>query len=125
MPPRRRLSREVIYMARKAGEDRYMMRSEKRQSYNRDPRRHVVKKKCGYGFGIAAVVLAMLVWPVGMVMLCGHAVGQFASYEQAAEALVKRVGTIEPDMTYRAEYDDKYEQYKRMYAAAKNVYGQN
>jgi len=40
-----------------------------------------------------------------------------------AEALVKRVGTIEPDLTYRAEYDDKYEQYKRMYAAAKAVYG--
>ena len=59
---------------------------------------------------------------VGMVMLCGHAVGQFATYDEAVDALVKRVGTIEPNTAYRSAYDDKYEQYKRMYDAAKMIY---
>ena len=60
---------------------------------------------------------------VGMVMLCGHAVGQFATFGEAAEALVHRIGTIEPDGAHRARYDEKYEQYKRMYEAARTIYG--
>ena len=59
---------------------------------------------------------------VGMVMLCGRAAGQFASFEQAAEALVRKTGCIEPSAKYRDQYDEKYEQYKKMYDAAKNVY---
>lgn len=59
---------------------------------------------------------------VGMVMLCGRAAGQFASFEQAAEALVRRTGCIEPSAKYRDQYDEKYEQYKKMYDAAKAVY---
>ena len=59
---------------------------------------------------------------VGMALLCGHAVGEFGSYAEGVQALVKRTGTIEPDMTYKAIYDEKYEQYKRMYDAAKSVY---
>lgn len=60
---------------------------------------------------------------VGMVMLCGRAAGQFASFEEAVSALVKKTGCIEPSARYAAQYDEKYEQYKRMYEAARSVYG--
>ena len=59
---------------------------------------------------------------VGMVMLCGKATGQFASFEQGVEALVHKTGVVEPSAKYRAQYDEKYEQYKRMYEAARGVY---
>ena len=59
---------------------------------------------------------------VGMVLLCGHAVGEFRSFDEGVRALVRRTGTIEPKSTYRTEYDDKYAQYCRMYAAARAVY---
>ncbi|MBQ8506164.1 MAG: hypothetical protein IJ466_01860 [Clostridia bacterium] len=59
---------------------------------------------------------------VGMVMLCGKAAGQFASFEEGVSALVKKTGCVEPSAKYKAEYDEKYEQYKRMYEAARGVY---
>ena len=57
-----------------------------------------------------------------MVMLCGKATGQFASFEQGVEALVHKTGVVEPSTKYRAQYVEKYEQYKRMYEAARGVY---
>ena len=60
---------------------------------------------------------------VGMVMLCGKAVGQFASFEDAVHALVRRTGCIEPSTRYKDVYDEKYAQYKRMYEAVRSVYG--
>jgi len=59
---------------------------------------------------------------VGMVLLCGHAVGEFASFEEGVRALVRRTGTIEPKSVYREIYDEKFEQYKRMYEAACRIY---
>ncbi|MBE5773746.1 MAG: hypothetical protein E7337_07410 [Clostridiales bacterium] len=59
---------------------------------------------------------------VGMVLLCANAVGEFASFEEGVKALVKRVGTIEPKSVYKEAYDEKFEQYKRMYEAACSIY---
>jgi len=59
---------------------------------------------------------------VGMVMLCGRATGQFASFEEGVDALVRRTGCVEPQAKHRAQYDEKYQQYKRMYDAARSVY---
>lgn len=59
---------------------------------------------------------------VGMVMLCGKAVGQFSSFEEAVGALVRRTGCIEPSTQYRDAYDEKYAQYCRMYEAVRRVY---
>jgi hypothetical protein len=46
-----------------------MERSEKRSSYNRDPKK--LRKKSGRSFmyGIFAVIVSLVVWPAGMVML--------------------------------------------------------
>ena len=60
---------------------------------------------------------------VGMVLLCGHAVGEFDSFEEGVRALVHQVDTIEPTLVYKDIYDEKFEQYKRMYAAARQIYG--
>lgn len=59
---------------------------------------------------------------VGMVLLCGHAVGEFASFEEGVSALVKRVGTVEPKSVFKEAYDEKFEQYKRMYQAGQAIY---
>lgn len=60
---------------------------------------------------------------VGMVMLCGHATGQYKTFDEAAQVLVRRTATIEPRSDYRDRYDEKYEQYKRMYEACRMIYG--
>lgn len=59
---------------------------------------------------------------VGMVVLCGKAAGQFASFEEGVASLVRKTGCVEPDPKYRDRYDEKYAQYKRMYEAARSVY---
>ncbi len=60
---------------------------------------------------------------VGLAMLSGVALGHFASFEQAAEALVRRVKCIEPRSAYRSEYQEKYEQYSRMFSSCRAIYG--
>lgn len=62
---------------------------------------------------------------VGMAMLCSVAMGRFASFGQAAEALVKRDTLIEPTGKYRALYEDKYGRYLEMYAASRRIFGRD
>ncbi len=62
---------------------------------------------------------------VGMAMLCGLATGQFASFEEASAALVRRGETYEPGARFKAQYDERFEQYKRMYDAGRTIYGRN
>ncbi len=54
---------------------------------------------------------------VGLAMLCGCAVGAFKNIDEAKNAFVKRIGTIEPSSKHRAANDEKYDQYRRMYEA--------
>lgn len=60
---------------------------------------------------------------VGLAMLCGLALGEYASPEEAAGALVRREKLIEPRTKHRAEYEEKYGQYLRMYPAGRAIYG--
>ena len=60
---------------------------------------------------------------VGLAMLCGFALKEYATFEEAAGALVKPDKLIEPRGKHRAEYEEKYEQYLRMYTASRKIYG--
>lgn len=62
---------------------------------------------------------------VGMAMLCGLATGQFASFDEAAQALVHAGETFEPRSDHKAEYDERFAQYKRMYNACRHIYGRD
>ena len=62
---------------------------------------------------------------VGMAMLCGLATGQFASFDEAAQALVHAGETFEPRADHKAEYDERFAQYKRMYNACRHIYGRD
>ena len=42
--------------------------------------------------------------------------------EEAAEKLVKVVGTIEPDPELTAKYEAKYQQFKQIYPACKSLF---
>ena len=59
---------------------------------------------------------------VGLAMLCGLATGQFSSFDQGVETLVKIAAVIEPESRYQARYDEKYGQYVRMYRANCEIY---
>ncbi len=58
----------------------------------------------------------------GAAMLAAVGCGEFASVEAAADALVKVVDTIEPDPELTAKYDAKYQQFKLIYPALKDIY---
>ena len=62
---------------------------------------------------------------VGMAMLCALATGQFSSFDEAAAALVHPGETYAPDGRFKAQYDERFEQYKRMYSASRAVYGRS
>lgn len=53
-------------------EKSYMMRSERRSSYNRSPRGRRPKgprRRRGYFYGVFALIVSIIVWPVGMLLL--------------------------------------------------------
>jgi len=60
-----------------------------------------------------------------MAMLCALATGQFSSFDEAAAALVHPGETYAPDGRFKAQYDERFEQYKRMYSASRAVYGRS
>jgi len=60
---------------------------------------------------------------MGMAMLCALALGRCRDLAQAAEAMVRTAGIIEPGTRHRRRYDEKYGQYLRMYRAAREIYG--
>ncbi len=60
---------------------------------------------------------------VGLAMLCGLATGQFSSFGEGVEKLVKITADIHPDSRHRARYDEKYGQYGKLYQANREIYG--
>ncbi|MDL2206968.1 hypothetical protein LJC33_08690 [Eubacteriales bacterium OttesenSCG-928-N13] len=61
---------------------------------------------------------------VGLSMLCGWAEGHFANLDDAAKSIIQTKSLIEPSTKHKAQYDDKYQQYKRMYQASKWIAGE-
>lgn len=58
----------------------------------------------------------------GGAILAAVGCGEFATVEEAAEKLVKVVGTIEPDPELTAKYEAKYQQFKQIYPACKSLF---
>ena len=54
----------------------------------------------------------------GGAILAAVGCGEYASVEEAADKLVKVVGTVEPD----AELTAKYQQFKKIYPTVKCLY---
>jgi len=58
----------------------------------------------------------------GAAMLAAVAAGEFKTVEEAAEKLVKVVDTIEPDPEITAKYETKYQQFRLIYPACRELY---
>lgn len=59
---------------------------------------------------------------LGGAMLAAVACGEYASVEEAAEKIVKIVGTVEPEADLVAKYEERYQQFKKIYPACKPVF---
>lgn len=60
---------------------------------------------------------------LGGAILAAVACGEFASVEDAAEKLVKVVDTVEPEEELAAKYEARYQQFKEIYPACKELFG--
>ncbi len=58
----------------------------------------------------------------GAAMLAAVACGEFSSVEEAAKNLVKVVETIEPIPELAAKYEKRYQQFKQIYPACKELF---
>ena len=58
----------------------------------------------------------------GGAILAAVGCGEFASVEEAAEKLVKVVGTVEPDPELTAKYEERYQQFRQIYPACKELF---
>ena len=58
----------------------------------------------------------------GGAILAAVGCGEYASVEEAADKLVKVVGSVEPDAELTAKYEAKYQQFKKIYPTVKVLY---
>ena len=58
----------------------------------------------------------------GGAILAAVGCGEYPSVEEAADKLVKVVGTVEPDADLTAKYEAKYQQFKKIYPTVKCLY---
>ncbi len=58
----------------------------------------------------------------GGAILAAVGCGEYASVEEAADKLVKVVGTVEPDAELTKKYEEKYQQFKKIYPTVKSLY---
>ncbi len=59
---------------------------------------------------------------LGGAMLAAVACGEYTSVEEAAGKIVKIVGTVEPEPELVAKYEERYQQFKKIYPACKPVF---
>ena len=59
---------------------------------------------------------------LGGAMLAAVANGEYKTVEEAAEKIVKVVGTVEPDVELAAKYEARYQQFKEIYPACKSLF---
>lgn len=59
---------------------------------------------------------------MGGAMLAAVACGEYASVEEIAGKLVKVVDTVEPDAELAAKYEARYQQFKKIYPACKELF---
>ena len=58
----------------------------------------------------------------GGAILAAVGCGEYASVEEAADKLVKVVGTVEPDAELTAKYEEKYQKFRKIYPTVKCLY---
>ena len=58
----------------------------------------------------------------GGAILAAVGCGEYASVEEAADKLVKVVGSVEPDAELTKKYEEKYRQFKKIYPTVKCLY---
>ena len=58
----------------------------------------------------------------GGAILAAVGCGEFSSVEEAADKLVKVVGTVEPDPELTAKYEERYQQFRQIYPACKELF---
>ena len=56
---------------------------------------------------------------LGAAMLAAVACGEYASVEEAADAIVQVTETVEPDPLLAAKYQEQYERFEKLYPAVK------
>lgn len=59
---------------------------------------------------------------LGGAMLAAVACGEYASVQEAADQIVKVVGTEKPDPALAAKYDERYAKFKEIYPTVKALY---
>ena len=59
---------------------------------------------------------------LGGAMLAAVACGEYKNVESAAAAIVKVVDTVEPDPELAAKYEARYQQFKNIYPACKDLF---
>lgn len=59
---------------------------------------------------------------MGGAMLAMVACGEYATVEKAAKAIVRVVGTEEPDPALAAKYEERYQTFRRLYPACKALF---
>lgn len=59
---------------------------------------------------------------LGGAMLAAVACGEYANVEQAAAKIVKVVDTVEPEPELAAKYEARYQQFKQIYPACKELF---
>lgn len=59
---------------------------------------------------------------MGGAMLAAVGCGEYASVEEAADAIVRVVDTVEPTPELAAKYDKRYQEFKQIYPALKDVF---
>lgn len=59
---------------------------------------------------------------LGAAMLAAVGCGTYTNVEQAADQIVKVAGTTEPDAETAARYEDRYQRFRELYPAMKDVY---
>ena len=55
-------------------------------------------------------------------MLAAVACGEYKNVEEAAEKLVKVIGTVEPEPELVEKYEAKYQQFRQIYPACKPLF---
>jgi len=58
---------------------------------------------------------------LGAALLAGTAVGEYASLDEAASRTVRVTKTYEPDPTMAAQYDERYDIYRRLYPTLRDL----
>ena len=58
----------------------------------------------------------------GGAILAAVGCGEYASVEEASAALVKVIDTVEPDPELVAKYEERYQEFRRIYPTVKELF---